>query len=204
MRRWAGHASGFGQGVSRALCTPRPPGCAPRPSHSHALALAAASLICTRPIVDGHHGHHGHPLGETSEKKNPRLAGAHGFHADGRGGTWISTREPRVGGGTTRIASDRRWPPWPPWPPLGSDPPKNIFSSWSVGVLTSGNSPRYFFYKTFLLGVAKVAMVATANHRADPLSNGRVRLVPERWRRARPERCQTCSCHSQWRRRQRR
>ena len=79
-------------------------------------------------------------------KKNPRLAGAHGFHADGRGDMRISTREPRVGGGTTRIASDRRWPPWPPWPPLGSDPPKNIFSSWSVGVLTSGHPPRYFYF----------------------------------------------------------
>ena len=47
VRRWAGHTSGFGQGELCALCTPRPLGCAPRPSHTPALALAAASLICT-------------------------------------------------------------------------------------------------------------------------------------------------------------
>ena len=46
--RAAGHASGFGQGALRALCTPRPPGCALGPSHTPALALAAASLICKR------------------------------------------------------------------------------------------------------------------------------------------------------------
>ena len=36
-----------------------------------------------------------------------------------------------------------------------------------MGVLTSGHSTRYFLNKTFLLGVAKVAMVAMAKHRAD-------------------------------------
>ena len=39
--------AGFGQGVSRALGTPRPLGCVPGPSHAPALALAAASRICT-------------------------------------------------------------------------------------------------------------------------------------------------------------
>ena len=47
VRRWAGHASGFGQGELCALCTPRPLRCTPRPSHTPALALAAASLVCT-------------------------------------------------------------------------------------------------------------------------------------------------------------
>ena len=35
-------------------------------------------------------------------------------------------------------------------------------------------------FTKFSRGVAKVAMVATANHRVDSLSNGRVRLVPAR------------------------
>ena len=42
-----GHAAGCGQGASRALSTPRPPGCVPGPSRAPALALAAASRICT-------------------------------------------------------------------------------------------------------------------------------------------------------------
>ena len=39
-------------------------------------------------------------------------------------------------------------------------------------VLTSGHSPWIFFFSFFLLGVAMVAMVATANHRADSPSTG--------------------------------
>ena len=45
VRRCTGHAAGCGQGVLRALCSPRPPGCVPGPSHAPALALAAASRI---------------------------------------------------------------------------------------------------------------------------------------------------------------
>ena len=39
-------------------------------------------------------------------------------------------------------------------------------------VLTSGHSPWIFFFSFFLLGVAMVAMVATANHRADSPKTG--------------------------------
>ena len=129
VRRWAGHASGFGQGELCALCTPRPLGCAPRPSHTPALALAAASLVCTsaRRSLQAKWVLTGGMVAAHVVASQTR-----GVRTDGCRGTQISTHEHRVGGGATRFASDRRWPPWPPWPPLGSDP-KNIFSSWSVG-----------------------------------------------------------------------
>ena len=145
VRRWAGHASGFGQGELCALCTPRPLGCAPRPSHTPALALAAASLVCTsaRRSLQAKWVLTGGMVAAHVVASQTR-----GVRTDGCRGTQISTHEHRVGGGATRIASDRRWPPWPPWPPLGSDP-QNIFSSWSVGVLTSGHYVVLFFIKLF-------------------------------------------------------
>ena len=47
LRHCAGHTAGFVQGALRALCSPRLPGCVPGRRHTPALALAAASWICT-------------------------------------------------------------------------------------------------------------------------------------------------------------
>ena len=48
---------------------------------------------------------------------------------------------------------------------------KILAARWVWVVLTSGHSP-WIFFSTFLLGVAMVAMVATANHRADSPKTG--------------------------------
>ena len=90
----------------------------PRPSHTPALALAAASLVCTsaraRRSLQAKWVLTGGMVAAHVVASQTR-----GVRTDGCRGTQISTHEHRVGGGATRIASDRRWPPWPPWPPLG-------------------------------------------------------------------------------------
>ena len=48
-------------------------------------------------------------------------------------------------------------------------------------VLTSGHSLWIIFFTTFVLGVAMVAMVATANHRADSPSTGWIRHSRGLW-----------------------
>ena len=148
--------SGAKQGTSRALSTPRPPGCVPGPSRAPALALAAASRIwsgvkaCPNPnrgVLTG---------GTVAARVEAGLGRADSTPTDAE----APLPSLGLGGATTRSVSDHRWPPWPPWPPLGRDSQKNF--SWLGGVRgVNQRTLPVIFFTTLLLGVAMVAMVAT-------------------------------------------
>ena len=66
-----------------ALCSPRLLGCVPGPSHTPAIALAAASLICKRVRAQVSAGKGG-PDGRCGRGPRGSQPGTRGFHADGR------------------------------------------------------------------------------------------------------------------------
>jgi len=75
-RRTAGHSAGFGQGVSRALSTPRPPGCVagqprtvpPRPADAlRAARIAGGEIQLALPCGEGHTVHPT-PLGQNCNR----------------------------------------------------------------------------------------------------------------------------------------